>query len=578
MSTSINDAEAMYSATTAAEKTVERLTAGEVNWARMPPAARRELLVRFAELVESNAAEWVQVAGEIKQLAPDSPLMGEEWISGPWAVLGYVHALCRTLELLESGGDVLNGIKMRTTEGGQLALEVLPVSIFDRLLLNGYSAEVWMRPEISENDLRATQGLGQRVPHETKGVALVLGAGNITSIAPLDVLYVLYADNRVAALKLNPITDRLRGVFETIFAPFIEIGAVEILTGGADLGAALAYHPGVAAVHMTGSEATHDAIVWGSGERGAANKKDGKPILQKPITSELGGVAPVIVVPGKWARSDLRFQAQHIATQRLHNSGSNCIAAQIVIVSSDWPQRDAFLDELRRALAAAPRRPAWYPGTDVRVRNARNMHPTANPVDGAGERTLITGLNAADPTETAFSEEYFGPVLGVAEIHGTGAEFLANAVDVANTRLRGTLGANVIAHPRTLKALGPAVEQNLERLRYGTVGLNVWTGVGYLTAYATWGAFPGHGLEDIQSGRGVVHNALLLDATERTVVRGPFRPSPRSLIHGEWSVSPKPPWFVSNRTAATTGRRLTSFAARPRWRALPGIFASALRG
>jgi hypothetical protein len=74
------------------------------------------------------------------------------------------------------------------------------------------------------------------------------------------------------------------------------------------------------------------------------------------------------------------------------------------------------------------------------------------------------------------------------------------------------------------------------------------------------------------------YNALLLDDTERTVVRGPFRPLPRSVVNGEFSISPKPPWFTSNRTAAMTGRLLTYFAARPSWRKLPAIFASALRG
>jgi hypothetical protein len=151
-------------------------------------------------------------------------------------------------------------------------------------------------------------------------------------------------------------------------------------------------------------------------------------------------------------------------------------------------------------------------------------------------------------------------------------------VTTANEKLRGTLGANILVHPRTKRQLGGALEEQVARLRYGTIGVNVWTGVGYLTPHATWGGFPGHSLDDIQSGRGVVHNALLLDRTERTVVTGPFRPSPRSVLHGEWSISPKPPWFVDNRTAATTGRRLARFAARPRWRALPGIFASALRG
>src|SRR5205807_1940633 len=101
-------------------------------------------------------------------------------------------------------------------------------------------------------------------------------------------------------------------------------------------------------------------------------------------------------------------------------------------------------------------------------------------------------------------------------------------------------------------ALGRTFDESIAELRYGTVAVNAWTGLGYLTPRATWGAFPGHPLTDIQSGRGVVHNALLLDGTERTVVRGPFRPLP------------KPPWFVNNRTAAVTGRRLTAFAAQPR--------------
>ena len=63
-----------------------------------------------------------------------------------------------------------------------------------------------------------------------------------------------------------------------------------------------------------------------------------------------------------------------------------------------------------------------------------------------------------------------------------------------------------------------------------------------------------------------------------TDVRGPFRTSPRSLLHGEASILPRPPWFVTNRSAATTARALTRFATRPGWARLPKILASALRG
>ncbi|MEI7056661.1 aldehyde dehydrogenase family protein [Nocardioides sp. CCNWLW239] len=561
-----------------ADAIAARLGTAEKTWAAAPLGERVALLERFGRLVDEHAAAWVEAACRIKQLPAGSPLEGEEWISGPWAVLTYVPALAETLRRLQQGTDVLAGFHTRTVGTDQLAIDVLPHSIYDRLLLNGYSASVWMQPGVTKDDVRREAGLTQRDPAATRGSALVLGAGNIFSIAPLDVLYQLYAENRVAVLKLNPIAEELEPVLRAVFAPYLELGVVEIITGGVEIGSALAHHPGIAAVHMTGSERTHDAIVWGPAEEASVRKQAGTPLLGKPITSELGGVAPVIIVPGTWTAADIEHQAQHVATMRLHNSGFNCIAGQVVVLSSDWEQKDEFLAALRRALASAPHRPAWYPGCETRVAGARGLHASAEAVGGTPERTLITGLDLSDADETAFTEEYFGPVLGVAELPGRGESFLRAAVDAANERLHGTLGANLIVDPATMKGLGDVVEQQIARLRYGTIGVNVWTGLGYLTAHATWGAFPGHPLEDVQSGRGVVHNALLLDRTERTVVRGPFRTAPRGLLHGELTISPKPPWFVDNRTAGTTGRLLTGFAASPSVTALPGIFVSALRG
>jgi aldehyde dehydrogenase (NAD(P)+) len=166
----------------------------------------------------------------------------------------------------------------------------------------------------------------------------------------------------------------------------------------------------------------------------------------------------------------------------------------------------------------------------------------------------------------------------VTELPGLDVAFLRSAVDLANERLAGTLGVNLLVDPAAQRELGVALDEAITELRYGTIAVNAWTGVGFLTARASWGAFPGHTIDDVQSGIGVVHNALLLEDPERTVVRGPFRPAPRSFLHREFSLAPKPPWFTSNRTAATTGRLLTHFAAEPRWSALPAIFASALRG
>ncbi|MFN8086331.1 MAG: aldehyde dehydrogenase family protein [Microbacterium sp.] len=138
----------------------------------------------------------------------------------------------------------------------------------------------------------------------------------------------------------EPHPGRARARLRARLAPLIEPGFLRIVTGGGDVGAYLTRHPDIAHVHITGSEATFRAIV---------------PGLSVPITAELGGVSPIIIVPGEWSRADLRYQAEHVVTMRLHNSGHNCIAGQVVILSRDWPQRAEFLDELRAAHDRAPR-------------------------------------------------------------------------------------------------------------------------------------------------------------------------------------------------------------------------------
>ncbi|WP_280341662.1 aldehyde dehydrogenase family protein [Nocardia neocaledoniensis] len=549
------------------------LTQGEKTWAATGLRRRRELLEELHALTARDAEAWVAAARTIKQLDADSPLVGEEWMSGPMTMLAGAQALAESLGALERGASPLDGVDLGTAPGGRVSVPALPHGFYDKLLLSGFSAEVWLRPGVDAATARRKAGLAQLDPAATGGVGAVLGAGNIMSIAPLDTLYELYANNRVVALKLNPITDPLLPVFRAIFAPFIELGVVRILTGGAPEGGYLVNHPQVAHVHMTGGAPTHDAIVWGAGAESAERKKTGTPALAKPITSELGGVAPCIVVPGDWSAADLKFQAEHVATQRLHNGGYNCVAAQTVVLSADWPLREQFLTELRAAIDSAPARPAYYPGSDGRVAGALESYPGSARANG---RVLVEDLPTSDTP--LLRTEYFSPVLGVVSLPGTGAAFLRNAVDFANDELMGTLGANIIIDPATGKELGAHLDTAIENLRYGTVAVNAWTGLAFLTPRASWGAFPGHTLDDIQSGIGVVHNAFLLDDVERTVVRGPFRPAPRALLRGEFTLSPKPPWFVTNKTGTGTGRKLTGFYGDGKPTRLPGIFASALRG
>ena len=106
----------------------------------------------------------------------------------------------------------------------------------------------------------------------------------------------------------------------------------------------------------------------------------------------------------------------------------------------------------------------------------------------------------------------------------------------------------------------------------------MWSAFAFLAPRAAWGAYPGNTADNIQSGTGVVHNALLFDSSQKSVARAPFRPFQRSLTHPLQGLTVKPPWFLNNRTARSTARAFTMFAADPHPKRLPSIFLPAVRG
>ena len=560
------------------EAALEDLRRGSAGWGALTIGQRVTVLRGVRRAVAVNARAWVRAAVRSKQLSEDHPLRGEEWLSGPYATLGALDAYIETMERLAQGRNPLDGLRIDRTTSGQTRVHSFPLLGVDKVLLSGFTGEVWLTPGVTPGDARARAGLAQRRPAEGDGgIGLVLGAGNITSIPVLDVLYELLAHDRVTLLKVNPTQDALVPVFEKALAPLIAPGFLRIVRGGPEVGAYLTANRAFSQVHITGSAATFDAIVWGTGAQASRRKREDRPRLKTPITAELGGVSPIIVVPGEWSAEDLRFQAEHVATMRLQNAGHNCIAGQIVLLSDDWAQKDQFLAELRRAYALAPERPIWYPHSAERMAAAAEAYPDALVL---ADRLLVELGEDDDPTAIA-TTEYFAPVLGVQALRGTGQEFLDTAVAYANDRLQGTLGANVIVDPATEAMMGAGFSRAITALRYGSIAINTWTAFGFITPTVTWGAFPGNTIQDVGSGIGVVHNALLLADVERSVVRGPFRPFPRAVSilrdGGRFTILPKPPWFASSRTAAEVSEGLTRFRARGGVLALLRTLVQAMR-
>ena len=565
---------------TALDVEIADLQRGARTWAALTLPQRVTLLRALRASVAATIDDWADTAADSKGLRSNHPLRGEEWLSGPYSVLGAIDAYTDTLSRLSEGRSAIDGIRLGRAPGGRTKVDAFPLTGADRFLLAGFTGEVWLEPGVTPRTAKASAGLGQLTPAVSGGVGLVLGAGNITSIPVLDVVYELLAHNRVALLKLNPTQDALLPVFARALAPLIEPGFLRIVTGGPAVGAHLTAHRDLAHVHITGSAATFDAIVWGTDAAGKRRRRENRPLLKKPITAELGGVSPIIVVPGDWTDADLTYQAEHIATMRLQNGGHNCIAGQVVIMSADWPQAAQFRAALRRAYAGAPERPIWYPNSDARMTQAAHDHPDALVL---ADRLLVE-VDEGEDAAALQTTEYFAPVLGVVELPGLGQEFLDAAVAHANDALQGTLGANLLIDPETERALGSGFERAIAELRYGSIAINAWTGVAFVTPTLSWGAYPGNTLDEVGSGIGVVHNALLLDAVERSVLRGPFRPfprwisaglrNPRSLSLSKSTILPTPPWFVSARTGASVSEGLTRFRAHG---GIPGLVRTLLQ-
>lgn len=556
---------------TSLEPVIARLAEGIRRWARRSLADRAELIRATHRTIADCAGDWHAAAVAVKG-GDDGWLEAEEWLSGPYAALGGYLGVAESLDALAEGRSPVDGLQTGSAPGGRVTLRVLPSRARERILLNGFRADVWLQPGVTLEEARAAAGLGGRRLGEDGGVAAVLGAGNVTAIGPLDVLDQLVAHNRASILKVNPVLGGMVPVYHRALRPLIEADLLSIVAGDAEAGQALVRHPGIRHVHLTGSRRTHDAVVWGPGDEGTARRLAGRPALTATVSSELGGVSPCIVVPGVWTDEDLRYQAEHVVTQRMHNAGHNCIATQVLILSDDWPQRAAFLTEIRRVLHRLPRREPWYPGSQQVMTQVAELHPGAELHAGC----YLVGVPPGQ-SDDLFQTESFTPALAHTSLPGTGADFLRRAVAFANDRVDGTLGVGVLVSPADRRAMGRDFEEILADLRYGAIGINVWTGLLFVLPSAAWGAYPGHDLHEVGSGIGVVHNSFLLDHTERTVAEGPFRPFPRSVSAGELALFPKPPWFVTARAASDTGLRMTEYAKAPAWARLLPVLPPAYR-
>ncbi|MCB9594452.1 MAG: aldehyde dehydrogenase family protein [Sandaracinaceae bacterium] len=544
---------------------VARLATKKDTWVRTPDERRIQLLERCIDRTVAVSEEWVRHACKAKGLDFNGPRAGEEWLGGPMCVVRNLRMLIDAIR--EGGAPRVNEMYERH---GRWIADIFPESFLDKLMYRGFKAEVWMEP-----GKEPTQGRIYREKAEGKigpgKVSLVLGAGNVSSIGPMDALYKLFVEDEVVILKTNPVNEYLLPYWEEAFRPLIDEGVYAIVRGGVKVGEHLVHHAQVDTIHMTGSDRTFDAIVWGSDpEEQARRKASGDKVVTKPISAELGAVTPVLVVPGPWTEEDLDFQARNIVSMVANNGSFNCNAGKLLVTSSKWPLREQLLERVEHHLAETPPRYAYYPGAQQRYDGFLGAYPQAKALGPRSSRVVPwTTIFDVPPKkgEYALSNEAFCGILAETKLDSADpGKFLEDMVEFANESCWGTLSCVVLVHPATQKAYSAELENALANLRYGGIAVNCFAGVIYALVGPTWGAFPGHPDEDIRSGRGVVHNALLFDHPEKSVVRAPFH------------IDPTPAWFADHKTLHDLGRELVKLEAKPSLLRLPLVLPIAMRG
>lgn len=507
-----------------------------------------------------------------KGLKVGTPEEAEAWALGPVFVVRQLRLIQESLQALKDTGNTNIG-KIGKTIDRRLSVNVFPASAIDGILHKDVTVDVHMLPHITQNKLESDRARFYKKPDHKGRVVLVLGAGNIAMIPIMDVLTKMFNEGKVCILKMNPVNAYIGSFIEKAFSKAISDNFLAIVYGNIEESQYLINHDLVDEIHITGSDKTYDSIVWGpEGKDRDERMAENKPILKKEITSELGNITPVIIVPGPYTDKELRFQAEDIASAFTLNASYNCCTPVTLVTSQRWPQRDEFLDKLEQEISIIPTRKAYYPGAKDRwhalTKNHENITIMGTENNEHLPWALIKNLSP-NSDEPIYKNEPFCPILTETTINTSNTiEFLERAVDFVNNKLWGSLTANFIIHPSSMKdpAIREAVERAIIKLNYGVVTINGFNGIEFILGVAPWGAHPGSKQTDIQSGQGWVHNTAMLEGIEKAVLRFPL------------VAFPKPPWHASNRVAHKIMPKLIALENKPSWTKLPGVIFTVMQG
>jgi phenylacetaldehyde dehydrogenase len=338
-------------------------------WPALMPVERSRLLWRMADLIEQHIDE----LAELETLDQGKPLFVGRWAEIPGAVnqFRFFAGQAMTIE----GATITPSINYQPAGKAVTAWTLRePVGVVAAIV-------PWNSPIV----LTAMK------------LAPALAAGCTVVLKPAE-------DTSLTALRLGEL------FIEAGFPP----GVVNIVTGlGAEVGAALAAHPGVDKVTFTGSTQTGRSIL------------DAAKGNLKRVTLELGGKSPAIILPD----ADLDLAIPGTANGIFFNGGQVCVAGSRLYAHRSIYDRvvegvAAYAQGLRLGHGLDP---ATQMGPVVSMRQAERIEGFISGAKSQGASVLTggerTGAAGAFISPTVIAgvhadmeivrEEVFGPVVVV---------------------------------------------------------------------------------------------------------------------------------------------------------------------
>ena len=285
------------------------------------------------------------------------------------------------------------------------------VSLLQELKLAERRLRAWMRPRRIRVPLVQQPGRAELI-REPLGCVLLIGPWNLPFSLTIWPLVSALAAGNTAVVKPSEHAPATAELIEKLVPEYFQSNVVQVINGDGAVAAQLVRQ-------------RFDHIFFTGGGRIGAKVLEGAAANLTPVTLELGGKNPAIVLPD----ADLSVTARRLVWGKGFNAGQACIAPDHLLVQADIrePLLQAIAEERLKLYGSNPLESEslgslihdrHYGRLEALLKKAKDegrvlLGGESDPIRLRIAPTLIDVQNEQDPL---MADELFGPLLPVLEI------------------------------------------------------------------------------------------------------------------------------------------------------------------